>query len=198
MPDLIGCGANGTLIRVQSQDGSTIATLGGLISIGFKGVTMIYGFTAGHAVPQRDVSTNYSPRRTDDTDSDAFSETSNVSADEDTDSLSSTDATSLGHAQLSNLQEIGYAARHSLEEAGLVKRNYDRALVCLSDNAPFPKSVPQMASGSNLSPLLVTTTDWASHPNRVRVCAVSGRGKFHGRLVSNASCIRIAPSMEEV
>ncbi|KAK8002077.1 hypothetical protein PG991_014299 [Apiospora marii] len=211
-PGLNGGQLNGTMIRIEGQNKSKISTLGGLVSVKVKGITTLYGFTAGHSVPRRDASVDASSQdsresdESDPEDSDTSSETSEVFNGDDTDSSNPAHTASVCSEQAEISKEIGYVTQHSFENCNNSRSNYDWALIHLLDStytsggspANINENSAPKGTQSRTLPLQVAQTNWTQYPNGVRVYAMTTRGQCHGLLVSNASCIRIAPGTEAV
>ncbi|KAK8066897.1 hypothetical protein PG997_013644 [Apiospora hydei] len=199
---------NGLLITIKGARGSKMATLGGMISVKAKGTTTLYGFTAGHSVPRREAYAEDSSQCSDGSgsdESDAYSEASGTFSADDLDSSNSAGTASVGTVPAPNWQEIGQVARYSLENCRSSSSNHDWALIRLCDNhylsglsENIVKTGTSEYSQMHTTPFRVAEREWALYPSGIRVCVMTSKGHVHGRLVSNASCIRIAPGTKAV
>ncbi|KAK6835010.1 hypothetical protein PG987_009704 [Apiospora arundinis] len=169
-----GTRVSGTSIRIQVENGNKTATLGGLVSVIADGSETIYGFTAGHSL-------------------------SRGKASIDPDSQPS-DGSKLN-------TPIGYVVHHSFEK-GFASSidNYDWALIRLEEvdqssieaSTGPNKAGPPRSYGLDSHPPSVAEPDWALHTDGIVASVMTSRGKCNGRLVSNASCIRIAPGSRAI
>ncbi|CAJ2500056.1 Uu.00g029090.m01.CDS01 [Anthostomella pinea] len=176
----------GMRIKIESDQGSSMATLGGLIAVTRAGHTSTYGLTAGHAV-SRLISQSASAIEDN---IDAFSDSSD---DDEYDEIANTDEDGVVAQTQATISaaapEIGTITEHSFQSVSS-SINHDWALV------KFKSHVVTLAL--QCSAVLLRRATENPTNLRMNVAVMTARGFQRGTVASSSSCLLVAPSEEFV
>ncbi|KAI1361553.1 hypothetical protein F5Y08DRAFT_342587 [Xylaria arbuscula] len=191
---------SGSLIKIRGVSRSSLATIGGAISVVKDDRKVSYGMTAGHVLRRLIVESNHqSPYPCCDPASH-----SDTSYDSDESSYSSDDDRSdvLPGPQSQPISHIGTITEHSLHSAPL-STNHDWALIELCPNYSCSNinqmRIPSLTS-QNSQPAILAFKPLEATPTlpSVRVIIPTSRGNKRGKLTPSTSCLLVAPGREFV
>ncbi|TGJ78283.1 hypothetical protein E0Z10_g10480 [Xylaria hypoxylon] len=195
-----GVASCGTMIRIEGAHGSSMATLGGVITVVKEGRMVTYGLTAGHALSRLVHNSNRSSRSSwsdieNDSDTPYSSDESSDSSDNDQSEVFPGAPSELG-------SQIGNITEHSFQSTSS-SANRDWALIELHPNQSISNLIHIPCSSGLCKPASITTLTFKpliSTPiqSPVNVIIPTSRGNQRGTLTSSTSSLLVAPGREFV
>ncbi|KAI0418852.1 hypothetical protein F5X98DRAFT_94785 [Xylaria grammica] len=191
----LGIAFPGAMIRIEGNHGSSMATLGGAITVVKEGRIVLYGLTASHALA-RLIDHSNQPWRDIENESDTT-----YDSDESCDSSEDGQSEVFPGAPSEPTFQIGSITEHSLQSTS--PTNHDWALVELHPGQTFFNlvAIPCPSKPDNLAySSALTFTPLRSTPiqSLVNVIIPTSRGNQRGTLTSSTSSLLVAPGREFV